>query len=318
MSGQEWYEFAYEGTDGLRLDYYLRARFRPFSRSVWSRRVADGLVLVNGRQVPPARRMHPGDRLAIAPEAAGPPPATGGIEVVYEDEAVVAVCKASGILVHPVRLMTRDTVLGFLSERWPGILPCHRLDKLTSGLVLAAKDLKARRAVQECFETGAVEKEYLALVEGDPGGEEGRVDAPIGRDPASAVRIRMCVREGGDACVTGWRVLERLPGHTLLSVVPETGRKHQIRVHLAHAGHPIHGDFLYGADLDVDYFENKAVNLTRDHERWIALHALALSLPHPARPGETLRLRAEAPARLRELLDALRAGCDGCDKAPRQ
>lgn len=306
MSSSDWFRFPYEGPDGMRLDHYLRERYRPFSRSAWSRRVQAGQVLVNGRTVPPARRMRTGDTLSIDPAAAGPPPDAGGVEILYEDEWLVAVNKAAGILVHPVRLMTRDTVVGQLSKRWPGIIPCHRLDKLTSGLVLLAKDLDTRRAMQTAFEDGTVEKEYLALAEGEPEESSGVVDLPLGRDLASAVRIRMSVRADGDPSVTRWDVVERLGTHTLLRVCPETGRKHQIRAHLAWLGHPIHGDFLYGREVDVDYFENRAVNLARDTERWLALHARALSTAHPRVPGRQLKLEAPLPPRFEELLREMR------------
>ncbi len=313
-----WFHHPYEGPPGARLDLYLRARFRPFSRTRWARQVLQGNVLVNGHRVNPSRRMQPGDLMLLHPDTAGPEPPPGGISVIYEDRDLVAVCKDSGILVHPVRMMTRDTVIGFLRRRaveadddvaQEGLIsPCHRLDKLTSGIVLLAKHADAARKMQAAFISGAVSKRYLALVTGRMEADSALCEEPIGPDLQSPVHIRNRVRPDGDACVTCVRVIERLAGHTLVEVEPRTGRKHQIRVHLAHLGHPIHGDLLYGPDLDVDYFENRVVNLGRDLEHWLALHAGCLDAPHPFRPGERLRLEAPPPERFLLKLEELR-GC---------
>jgi 23S rRNA pseudouridine1911/1915/1917 synthase len=260
--------------------------------------------------------MQPGDVMLLHPDTAGPEPPPGGIRIIYEDLDVVAVCKDSGILVHPVRMMTRDTVVNFLRRRAhlaangeapSGLIsPCHRLDKLTSGIVLFAKHAHAARKMQAAFISGAVRKRYLALVTGRLEADTAICEEPIGPDLKSAVHIRACVRPDGDACVTCVRVLERFPGYTLLDVEPRTGRKHQIRVHLAHLGHPIHGDLLYGPDLEVDYFENRGVNLTRDSHHWLGLHAGSLDVPHPSRPGERLQLQADPPERFTQKLEELR------------
>ncbi|MBI4872524.1 MAG: RluA family pseudouridine synthase [Candidatus Riflebacteria bacterium] len=296
----------YDGPPGWRLDAYLRERLRPFSRTRWRDWVREGRVLVNGRRVSPSRRMSAGDRLEVHHEVAGPPPPAGGLRIIHEDADLIAVCKDSGILVHPVRLMTRDTVIGWLRQTHPDARPCHRLDKLTSGIVLLALHAQAARALQEAFVSGQVRKQYLAIVEGSVADDELTIDAPIGPDKGSPVHIKRCVDPAGEPSVTRFRVLERVGGHSLLLVNPESGRKHQIRVHLSHLGHPIVGDLLYGRRMDVGYFEDKNVNLARDSRHWLALHAGRLEVPHPGRGGQPLVLEAEPPRRFMDLLSGLR------------
>ncbi len=307
--GSDWYVLEFDGPSGCRIDYYLRERCRPFSRTAWRRRISSGQVLVNGRPVLPSRKLRDGDLVAIDPEAAGPPPPRQGIRILHQDDHLLAVWKEAGILVHGVRMMTRDTVVAFVKKEWPDACPCHRLDKLTSGLILFARNSNVARRVQGYFESGKVEKDYLALVDGCPPEDEGVIREPLGPDVDSPVRIKVCVAPTGEPCESRYRVLERFTNHALLSVRLVTGRKHQIRAHLAHLGTPIHGDFLYGPVMDVDYFENRSVNVARDTERWIGLHSQRMRLPHPGgRPGDEppFEIEAPLPKRFKTLLKELR------------
>lgn len=221
------------------------------------------------------------------PREAGP--TVGGRElfrIVHEDARLLVLNKPAGLVCHPTKTDEWSSLVGRLrlylgAEKSPRLI--HRLDRETSGLVLAAKAPEVAGALGKLWESRAVRKTYLAVVRGAVAGDEGIVDAPLGRDEASAVAIKDCVRPDGAAARTQWRVLRRFHREegdfSLVEAVPLTGRKHQIRLHLAHLGHPIVGDKLYGGDerLYLDLVEGR---LTDEGRRRLLLPFQAL---HAAR-----------------------------------
>jgi len=223
---------------------------------------------------------------------------------VYEDEHLLVVNKPPQINVYPTRRHRAGSLIELVHQRErdsesPGVppSPCHRLDRETSGLLLFSKTREMRVELQRQFEEREVGKCYLALVEGDLAEEQGCIDKPIERDPDSKVEIRGRAVAGGSGqpAVTRWRVRERLDGRTLVELRPETGRQHQLRIHLAALGYPIVGDKLYlgGDDLFLRWLEDA---LTPEDEERLglsrqALHASSLTFVHPVSGKTTL----EAP-----------------------
>ena len=220
----------------------------------------------------------------------------------YEDDDLVVVDKPAGLVVHPAPGHPRGTLVNALLHHCkqlagiggvlrPGIV--HRLDKGTSGILVAAKNDAAHRSLAEQFHDHTIERRYQAIVRGTPSADEGRVDEPIGRHPKDRKRMSIASNAGREAH-TAWRVVRRYAAsqRALLDVFPETGRTHQIRVHLASRGLPIVGDGVYGRGGGPA--REKALGRP-------ALHAAALGFTHP-RSGETMRFEAELPADLRELL----------------
>ena len=256
----------------IRLDAFLKLRLPWRSRTSVQRLIVDGFVLVAPARPGPApavevpaierragRVLRHGARVVVVippelrlPERMGDP---GALVVLHEDEDVLAIDKPSGQAVHPGGRNLTGTLIQDVHARYGegGELPvpvrlCHRIDKETSGLVLLAKGARAHRDVRKQFERHTIEKEYLAIVHGAPGEDEGEIDLPLGPAHASQVRMKIAVQAGGWEALTRWRVLERHGRVSLLACAPVTGRQHQIRVHLAALGHPLVGDKLYGED----------------------------------------------------------------------
>jgi 23S rRNA pseudouridine1911/1915/1917 synthase len=266
---------------GARLDRALAERDEIGTRSLAERLLRKGAVTVDGSTRPKSHRLEPGSVVEVAlPDAAGglePEPVT--VRVVYDDEHLVAVDKPAGVTVHPgagasagtlaAQLMTLGASGGDDPER-PGIV--HRLDRDTSGLLVAARSQDAFTALQAAIRAREVERRYLALVRGRPRSRSGRIDAPIGRDRRDPTRRSLDTDEPRDA-VTWFETRELLADHTLLDVRLETGRTHQIRVHLAAIDLPVAGDPLYGVKGDL--------GLERQF-----LHAYRLRLAHPVTGAE--------------------------------
>src|ERR687894_370009 len=288
---------------GTRLDRYVADQLPDLSRGTVQGLIESGRVRVDGQQRKPKFRMTPGEVVSVEI----PPPQIDEIQpdriplsIVYEDADVIVVDKPAGMVVHPAPGHPRGTLANALLAHVPGISVggsqrpgiVHRLDKDTSGLIVAAKTDRGRTALVSQWEDRSVEKTYLALVSGSVADEEATIDAPIGRDPKN--RQRMAVLRSGRPAVTRFRVIERFPNSTLLELSIETGRTHQIRVHLAFVGHPIVGDRLYGR-----------TRLTDPHLERQFLHASALGFRIP--DGEALRLKAPLPDDLQVVLEELRA-----------
>ncbi|MDD5219492.1 MAG: RluA family pseudouridine synthase [Candidatus Bipolaricaulis sp.] len=272
--------------EGERLDRALVALGGGLARSEVQRQIRAGRVLVDAEPaLQPSRRLRAGERILwrVAPEAALTPRDLG-VPVLYEDAALVVVDKPVGLVVHPGAGTTDTTLVEALlvgrdlpasdDPARPGIV--HRLDKETSGVLVVAKTAEALASLQRQFAERAVEKNYLALVGGVIAEDEGRIDAPIGRDPA--VPRRMSIQAGGRAAHTVFRVLSRERDRTYLLVRPLTGRTHQVRVHFRYIGHPVLGDDLYGGPA----------------ARRLGLHAWRLTIRHPV-TGDVMTFEAAPP-----------------------
>jgi 23S rRNA pseudouridine1911/1915/1917 synthase len=294
---------------GRRLDEVV-AELAGTSRAQAARWASDGLVAVDGRPRPKSYRLRGAERLTWTPPAASPsgdPVAEDRpLAVRYEDDRLLVVAKPPGLVVHPGPGHPTGTLVNALLGRpgtslsagggaadRPGIV--HRLDKDTSGLLLVAKDDATHLALARDLAAHRVERRYLALVQGRLPTETGTVDAPVGRHPRD--RKRMAVVPGGRRAVTHWRVLETFPAVQLTEATLETGRTHQVRVHLASLRHPLAGDRTYGADPTLA----SRLGLTRPF-----LHASRLAFTHPA-DGTRVDLTEALPPDLQSVLDHLRA-----------
>ena len=315
---------------GGRLDRVLAARIPNLSRSRLKALILSGQVTIQDADArrtirDPAASVNCGDSVSVtlpAPEAATPEGEAIPLNIVYEDDSLIVIDKPAGLVVHPAAGHAAGTLVNALiahcgeslsgigGVKRPGIV--HRLDKDTSGLMVAAKTDQAHRALSAQFANkreGPLERGYLAIVWGAPDRPKGTIDAPLDRHPQS--RDRRAVREGGRHAVTHWQVLERYAGNdgkpvaSLIACTLETGRTHQIRVHLAHIGHPIMGDATYATG-----FKSKANRLGAEARIALealarqALHAYLLVIEHPV-TRDVLRFRSELPADLGRLRLAL-------------
>ena len=319
-----------EGDEGSpRLDRVLASAIESLSRSRLKALILAGSVTVKGAPVrDPAYHVARGDSITIdVPEAVAAEPEAENIplQIVYEDDDIIVIDKPKGLVVHPAAghatgtlvnaLIAHcgDSLSGIGGVKRPGIV--HRLDKDTTGLMVAAKNDAAHASLSAQFadhgRTGEMRRGYLAFVWGVPNRQRGTVDAPIDRHPFA--REKMAVREGGREAVTHWEVREVFNGRdgkpvaSLLACQLETGRTHQIRVHLAHIGHPLLGDSVYGP-----HFKTKAGHLGPEAQAALsalgrqALHAYLLALEHP-KSGEILHWEAGLPEDLVLLEKSLRA-----------
>jgi 23S rRNA pseudouridine1911/1915/1917 synthase len=287
---------------GERLDKYVATLLPDLSRVVVQGLIEEGHVLVDGVTRKSKFKVTPGETVSVVlpdPVEDEIEPDPIPLDVVFEDDDVIVVDKPAGMVVHPAPGHPRGTLANALIAHDPGIAVAgshrpgivHRLDKDTSGLIVAAKTDRGRNALISQWGTGEVEKRYLALVAGVVEDDEATIDAPIGRDPKN--RQRMAVVRNGREAVSHFRVIERFPHATLLEVAIETGRTHQIRVHLAFIGHPVIGDPVYGRPLE---------ELPRLNRQFLHASELAFSPPD----GTRLSLQSPLPDDLDEALGALR------------
>jgi len=288
------------GAAGMRLDRFLARRFADQSRSFFVRGIRDGLVRdEHEHPFGPSHRVRTGETLRIyvpgvAPSA--PPPAFPPI--LHDDGRIVAVDKPAGLLSHPSGTAFQWAVISLAKDRWPDerIDLVHRLDRDTSGVLVLTRDLEANRSLKHAVARGAVTKVYEAIVKGLVPWERAELAEPIGPE-RGPIRIRMAVRSDGLPAHTTVTVLARGESLSRVRCVLHTGRTHQIRVHLAHAGHPVLGDRLYGVPLPLalhvlDHGVDSAVIAAAGAPRH-ALHSSAIELPHPA--GHHLRFSAPWP-----------------------
>ncbi len=291
--------------DGARIDVFVTAVLNWRSRTSMQAGIADGQITLNGRAVKPSSRVRAGDRVRIEPRPDLLPPFDADavtLDVLFEDDWLLAVNKPPHLVVHPTCSHLTDNLVHVLEQRYRGqegpegpVRPqlAHRIDGNTSGVLLLTKQESVRATVARQFAGRTVTKSYHAFVHGEPVRDAFEVDAPIGRDPGSANRMRRCVLETGLAALTRIRVLERGAGFARLSCLPHTGRTHQIRVHLAHAGFPILCDGLYGRGAvlrrgDLGLREDAEAVLMDRH----ALHSRRLVFRHPVDQRE---IALEAP-----------------------
>ena len=296
---------------GQRFDQILPGMFQGYSRAHLAGEVKSGRIRLDGREVPPRTRVHGGEEVEwnrVEAPILGDRPQSMDLDVVFEDADLLVIDKPAGLVVHPGAGNRDGTLLNALLSHDPKLaqLPragiVHRLDKDTSGLLVVARTLPAQTALVAMLAARDVHRRYAAIVNGVPVAG-GTVDAPLDRHPTD--RLRRAVREGGRPAVTHYRVREKFRAHALLQCELESGRTHQIRVHMAHAGWPLVGDPLYGRGLRLPRGATPALaDALRGFKRQ-ALHAEHLAFAHPV-TGEVLAFRAEPPRDFLDLLDALR------------
>lgn len=305
----------------LRLDHYLKFRLARLSRTELQAFVDSGGVHRlehNGNRLllKNASRVHPGDVLRL--RAPNPPPIDPNtlprapLEVLYEDEALVLVDKPAGMLVHPAGVRIDNTVIGILRERYKGagLDLAHRLDRETSGLLLLTRGLAITRKIKEDFKHRRIKKRYLCITRGNPEWTEKTVDLPM-TDSEGEIRIRQSIREDGYPSRTRFVKIRAIgANHALIEAHPETGRLHQIRVHLEAIDCPLVGDKIYGTD-GTDFLTFREEGLTPEvlanfgHWRH-ALHASQLTFSHPL-TGSVMEFHAPLAADLVELVKTLEA-----------
>lgn len=318
--------------DGQRLDRFLEWAIPRLSRER-ARLIIDKCATdASGRRRAPFERVRAKETVLIVRERFVEPEAPRTFEVLYEDDAMLVLDKPAGLPVHPSATFHKNTLTAVLRERYPENTPhlAHRLDKETSGIVVCGRPGSDDATLKKQFELRQIEKAYLAIVRGVVEADEGRIALRIGRrikkDAPSvhnelsgpeapraildtAEHLMMDVREDGQEAVTQFRVLERAGDRTLVKLWPETGRQHQLRVHLSAIGHPILGDKLYGPDKESAFVEiveaggmSDAMRARLGHDRH-ALHAAELTLSHP-RTGERMTFVAPLPPDLLALMEA--------------
>jgi len=299
---------------GRRFDQALAEMFPDYSRSRLSGWIKSGAVTLDGAQAPPRQLLHGGERVCLQVELeneVSSAPEDIALTIVHEDEHLLVLDKPAGLVVHPGAGNPTGTLLNALLHHDPKLaeLPragiVHRLDKDTSGLMVVARTLPTYTALVDLLSRHEVERQYEAVVLGTMVAG-GTVDVPIGRSLGDRLRQAVRDEEDGKRAVTHYRLRERFRAHSLLQCQLETGRTHQIRVHLAHIGHPLVGDPLYGGGLKLPKGATEELAATLRGFRRQALHAEKLSFIHPA-TGEAMSFGVERPADQRRLLEALRA-----------
>jgi 23S rRNA pseudouridine1911/1915/1917 synthase len=299
---------------GRRFDQTLAEMFPDYSRSRLTAWVKAGAVSLDGATAAPRHLLRGGERVVLEAELeteVASAPEDIALDIVHEDEHLLVLNKPAGLVVHPGAGNPAGTVLNALLHHDPKLaeLPrggiVHRLDKDTSGLMVVSKTLPTHTALVQMLSEHAVERQYEAVVLGNLI-SGGTVDAPIGRHMSDRLRQAVRDEEDGKHAVTHYRLRERFRAHTLIQCNLETGRTHQIRVHLAHIGHPLVGDPLYGGGLKLPKRATPELTAALRGFRRQALNAERLSFEHPA-TGETLAFEAARPADVDALIETLRA-----------
>jgi len=285
----------------MRLDQALADMLPQYSRSRLQAWIVEGLITVAGESATPKQRVWGGDPVQVMPvehpSEAAPQAEDIGLNIVYEDDAILVIDKPAGLVVHPGSGNWSGTLMNALLHHAPqlqavpraGIV--HRLDKETSGLLVVAKTLEAQTDLVRQLQARTVKRQYLAVVEGRVAQAEGRIEAPIGRHPTA--RVKMAVVSRGKPAVTHYKVVERFAQHTLVECQLETGRTHQIRVHMQSIGYPLVGDPAYGAKNKQRIFKRQA------------LHAWRLGLLHPG-TQQAMAWEAPLPSDFQALLAVLK------------
>lgn len=311
MSEKEYVAKVPEDMDGFRLDFALAKLFPEYSRAKLQSWVRAGKVTVDGKAKKNRDKVIAGATIllhaTLEPVSRWVPQAID-LTIVYEDDAILVINKPAGLVVHPGAGNAAGTLVNALLNYIPSLeqLPraglVHRLDKDTSGLLIIAKTLPVHTRLVRMLQKRQISREYTALVEGRLVAG-GTIDQPIGRHPTQRTKMSVC--QSGREAITHYRILERFRAHTLLKVILETGRTHQIRVHLAFVHHPLVGDMLYGWRLRLPpKASEECIKQLRGFKRQ-ALHATRLSLQHPC-TCEQLTWEAPLPKDMQDLISCLR------------
>lgn len=302
---QQRYEFVVEPEhEGVRIDQFLTQRIPDISRSRIQKLIEEGNITVGDRQVKPNYKIKQGDDVRVElpePVVLDVKPENIDIEILYEDEDIAVVNKPQGMVVHPAAGNYSGTLVNALMARCsslstingvirPGIV--HRIDKDTSGVLVIAKNDAAHHSLAEQIKVHSVKRIYYAIVEGVIKQDSGTVDAPLGRHPVERKKMAV-ISKNGRRAVTHYRVIERFKRNTLIEARLETGRTHQIRVHMAYIGHPLVGDPVYG-------YKRQRFNLKGQ-----ALHAKTLGIIHPS-TGEYMEFTTPLPEYFQKLIENLR------------
>jgi 23S rRNA pseudouridine1911/1915/1917 synthase len=288
-----------------RLDVFVSRAMGELTRSAVRRLIDTGFVTVNGRLEKPSLKLKGGERISVRippPVPAVPVAEQIPLEILFEDDDIIVVNKAAGMVVHPGAGNRGGTLVNALlghcrdlsgigGEIRPGIV--HRIDKDTTGILVVAKNDNAHRSLARQFKQHSIKRVYTALVYGSPKQDKGVIDAAIGRHPTDRKKMSGAARRGRHA-VTNWRVACRFKGITLMTITLETGRTHQIRVHLSEAGHPLLGDPVYGGSGRLANVRDPVLRkMIKDLGRQ-ALHAGTLGVIHPT-SGEYMEFNADIP-----------------------
>jgi 23S rRNA pseudouridine1911/1915/1917 synthase len=304
------------GECGIRLDVFLLQKDSSLTRSQARKAIDAGLVRVNGQTMKASHKVHAGDIVTVEKLEAVPCGLAAEdipLQVVYEDESIIVIDKPAGMVVHPAAGNYQGTLVNALLYHCrdlsgiggvlrPGIV--HRLDKGTSGLIIVAKSDAAHQVLSDRFKNHEIKKTYRALVWGNVTEHEGIINAPVGRHPVERKKMSIRISRGKEA-VTRWRVNERFGATTLLDIDIETGRTHQIRVHLSSIGHPVVGDSVYGGTKKASVVSNQDLNSKLKGMTRQALHAARLCFTHPI-TGEPMDFSSPLPADITDLCNYLR------------
>ena len=301
----EQYLFEIQENQQMRLDKYLAEQFPEQTRSYLQKLIKDGEVLVNGKNVKTGYQLSKGDEVSVSipePKELDVEPQKMDLDIVYEDEDVILINKPKGMVVHPAPGHTSDTLVngllyhckdnlsGINGVARPGIV--HRIDRDTTGILIVCKNDMSHNSIAAQLKEHSINRRYRALVHGNIKEDQGTVEGAIGRHPVD--RKKMAINErNGKPAVTHYTVLERFGNYTLIECKLETGRTHQIRVHMTSIGHPLVGDEVYGSAKAPFKLQGQC------------LHAMVLGFVHP-RNGEYMEFSAELPAYFEELLRKLR------------
>lgn len=289
---------------GVRLDSYITKKLNDLSRANIQRLIEDGNILVNSAKQKISYKVNSGDKIEITipePKKIDLKPQDIKVKIVYEDNDIIVVNKPKGLVVHPavgnpdgtlvnaIMNICKDSLSGIGGEVRPGIV--HRLDKDTTGLLIVAKNDKAHINLSEQIKNREVKKIYIALVRGNIPENEATINMPIGRSTKD--RKKMAVVKNGKEAVTHFKVIDRFKKYTLLEIKIDTGRTHQIRVHMAEIGYPVVGDMVYSNGKNEFGVEGQM------------LHAKSLDFKHPI-TGKNMHLEAELPKYFKDIIDKLK------------
>ena len=300
----ETYLFIIQQDQQMRLDKYLAEQFPEQTRSYLQKLIKEGEVLVNGKNVKTGYQLSEGDEVSVSipePKELDVEPQQMDLDIVYEDDDVILVNKPKGMVVHPAPGHTTDTLVngllyhcknnlsGINGVARPGIV--HRIDRDTTGILIVCKNDMSHNSIAAQLKEHSINRRYRALVHGNIKADEGSVEGPIGRHPVD--RKKMAINErNGKPAVTHYKVLERFGNYTFIECVLETGRTHQIRVHMSSIGFPLVGDEVYGPAKCPFKLQGQC------------LHAMVLGFVHP-RTGEYMEFSAELPEYFENLLKKL-------------